>query len=184
MELSREKKVLKKQLGRKPRNIVKAPVKCKVGYPQVITTAPILEDSIFPTTFWLTCPELNYRIAQLEDQGYVTKIKEEIDSSIDLKKQLMEAHQTYADYRVSLMTEKKLAELKDKNEGQYKVIKESGVGGIMDYEGIKCLHTHYAHYLARGDNPVGLLVQELLNAEYDEFNPDECRRKCELEVQK
>ena len=183
MELSREKRVLKKQLGREPRNIVEIPVKCKAGFPQVITTAPILEDSIFPTTFWLTCPELNYRIAQLEDQGYVTKIKEEIDSSIDLKKKLMEAHQDYADYRVSLMTEKELTELKEKNEGQHKVIKESGVGGIIDYEGIKCLHTHYAHYLVRGNNPVGLLVQELLNAEYDELNSEECKQKCELGVE-
>lgn len=179
----KEKKILKKQLDREPRNIVEIAVRCSAGYPQVIATAPILADSdgIFPTTFWLTCPELNYRIAQLEDQGYVRKIKEEIDADPKLKEELMQAHQDYANYRVSLLTDEELNKLQAKNQGQYRVIKESGVGGIMDFEGIKCLHTHYAHYLVNQNNPVGRLTEQLLRAEYVELNPEQCKEKCQLE---
>ena len=82
MDLNQDKEVLKKQLGRAPRNIVEIPVRCSKNFPQVLVTAPLLEDSdnLFPTTFWLSCPELNYRIAKLEDQGFVTKIKKEVPS--------------------------------------------------------------------------------------------------------
>lgn len=183
MKLSKEKEILKKQLGREARNIVEIPIKCSAKFPQVIVTAPVLEesDNILPTTFWLTCPELNYRIAQLEDQGQVTKIKEKIDKDKGLREELMNAHQKYADYRVSLMSECELERLKVENEGQYRVIKESGVGGIMDFAGIKCLHTHYAHYLVKGENPVGRLTHKLLSREYSALNPADCRQKCEVE---
>ncbi|MBM7557176.1 DUF501 domain-containing protein [Halanaerobacter jeridensis] len=178
-----EKEILKKQLDREPRNIVDIPVRCAAGFPQVIVTAPILEDSdgIFPTTFWLTCPELNYRIAQLEDQGYVTRIKEKIDADAQLQEELIKAHEDYANYRVGLLTDEELNELQGENQGQYRVIKESGVGGIMDFEGIKCLHTHYAHYLVNQNNPVGRLTEQLLKNEYVELNPEQCKEKCQLE---
>lgn len=185
MKLTKEKQVLKKQLDREPRNIVEIPVKCSAGYPQVIVTAPILEESdgIFPTTFWLTCPELNYRIAQLEDQGMVTKIKEEIDADPQLKEKLMKAHKDYAESRIALIEQKQLRELKAKNKGQYNVIKESGVGGIMEFGGLKCLHTHYAHYLINGTNPVGELTHQMLKDQYSKLNPEQCREKCQVEVQ-
>ena len=180
---NQNKQILKKQLGRTPRNIVKIPVSCSENFPQVIVTAPLLEDSdnLFPTTFWLSCPELNYRIAKLEDQGFVTKIKTEIDQDPKLKEQLMEAHQNYADYRMSLSDKKELKELKDKNQGQYRVITKSGVGGIMDFAGIKCLHTHYAHYLVDQNNPVGQLVDELLESNWPKLDPKKCKYKCQLE---
>ena len=79
------------------------------------------------------------------------------------------------------MSNKQLEELKEKNEGQYRVIKESGVGGIMDFSGIKCLHTHYAHYLVDSNNPVGELVEQLLEANYFKRVPDNCENKCEVE---
>ena len=185
MNYNTEREVLKKQLGRKPRNIVEIPVKCAADYPQVLVTAPVLEDSdgIFPTTFWLSCPELNYRIDQLEDQGMITKIKEKIDAEPHLKSQLMEAHKNYATYRVNLMTPKQLQELQDKNQGQYRVLKESGVGGIMEFDGIKCLHTHYAHYLINGNNPVGELTHQLLKDKYSKLNPEQCKKKCQVEVE-
>ena len=183
MKFSKEKAILKKQLGREARNIVGIPIKCSAKFPQVIVTAPILEknNSILPTTLWLTCPELNYRIAQLEDRGQITKIKEKIDKNERLRKELMKAHQRYADYRLSLMSEYELERLKRENEGQYRVIKESGVGGIMDFGGLKCLHTHYAHYLVKRHNPVGRLTHERLITEYPALNPVECKQKCEVE---
>jgi hypothetical protein len=37
-----------------------------------------------------------------------------------------------------------------------------GVGGTA--RGVKCLHTHYAHHLAGGDDPVGRWVHEQLTS--------------------
>jgi len=42
-----------------------------------------------------------------------------------------------------------------------------GVAGSGRAEGIKCLHAHLAHYLARGTNPVGRMVHEKLHERGD-----------------
>lgn len=39
-----------------------------------------------------------------------------------------------------------------------------GVAGISKPGTIKCLHTHFAHFLASGRNVVGQWVQDALNA--------------------
>ncbi|OCL25730.1 hypothetical protein U472_15515 [Orenia metallireducens] len=173
--------ILEKQLGRKPRNLVDIIKRCKDESPQVVVTAPILDkgDSvgIFPTTLWLTCPELNYRIGKLESKGLVQEVQNKILGNKKLSKRLEEAHQDYANYRLDLVDEVRLKDLKENNPGQYKVLKESGVGGILEFEGIKCLHTHFAHYLVDRKNPVGEIVAELLEEEYGEVEPEECCMK-------
>lgn len=178
-------KILERQLGRKPRNLVDIIKRCKNGSPQVVVTAPILDkgDSIgiFPTTLWLTCPELNYRIGKLESKGLVQEVQNKILGDEGLAQRLKEAHQDYANYRLSLVKEDRLEGLKENNPGQYKVLKESGVGGILEFEGIKCLHTHFAHYLVDGKNPVGEMVAELLEEEYGEIEPEECCMEESLE---
>ncbi|TDX44395.1 DUF501 domain-containing protein [Orenia marismortui] len=178
----RDLEILEKQLGRKPRNVVEIATRCKNTNPQVIVTSPILEkkDSvgIFPTTFWLACPELNYRISKLESKGLVQEIQDEILSDEELSRQLEEAHKNYANYRLNLVDKDRLEELKSNNYGQYKVLKDSGVGGILEFDGIKCLHTHYAHYLVDKINPVGKKVDELLVEEYGTTEIEECCVDC------
>ncbi|MCK8817002.1 DUF501 domain-containing protein [Natroniella sulfidigena] len=186
MNLTQEQlKVLTRQLGREPRNVAEIAKQCVGEHPQVITTKPILikDDSfgIFPTTFWLTCPELNYRIGRLEGEGMVQKIQQEIKSNQKLATKLKQAHQNYAKQRIELADQQLLARLKEENEGQYNVLKESGVGGIMDFGGIKCLHTHYAHYLVDPINPVGQLVDDLLQERFTLLDPKECCSKCQGE---
>ncbi|PRX21820.1 hypothetical protein BX659_13040 [Orenia metallireducens] len=170
--------ILERQLGRKPRNLVDIIKRCKDGSPQVVVTAPILDkgDSIgiFPTTLWLTCPELNYRIGKLESRGLVQEVQNKILGDKKLSKRLAEAHKDYANYRMSLVEDDRLEDLKENNPGQYKVLKESGVGGILEFEGIKCLHTHFAQYLVDEKNPVGEMVAELLKKEYGQIEPEEC----------
>ncbi|MCK8827507.1 DUF501 domain-containing protein [Natroniella acetigena] len=183
MTLTQEQlKILTKQLGREPRNVTEIAKQCAGGYPQVITTKPILvkEDSfgIFPTTFWLTCSELNYRIGRLEGEGMVQQIQKRIKSEQKLENKLKKAHQSYAKQRVDLADQQLLARLKEENKGQYNVLKESGVGGIMDFEGIKCLHTHYAHYLVDPINPVGQIVDDLLKERFAILVPEDCCSKC------
>lgn len=43
-------------------------------------------------------------------------------------------------------------------------LKHSGVAGMKEFSGVKCLHTHYAHHLARPEhgNVIGTWVHELL----------------------
>ncbi|GAB6099791.1 DUF501 domain-containing protein [Halanaerocella petrolearia] len=177
--------VLKEQLGREPRNVVKVSKRCSANHPQVIVTAPILEQEndigIFPTTFWLTCPELNYRISKLEDEGWIQKIQDQLNDKEELAQELEEAHQSYAEYRLNLMPEQKQVDIADKYPNRYRVLKESGVGGILEFAGIKCLHTHYAHYLATENNPIGRLTNNLLKDNFEPLDTEDCLIKCEKE---
>jgi hypothetical protein len=43
-------------------------------------------------------------------------------------------------------------------------LRNTGIAGMRQGATIKCLHTHYAHYLARGnDSLIGSWVQQLLD---------------------
>ena len=67
-------------------------------------------------------------------------------------------HEAYARYRWSLLTPED-AEYATR-EGYKSVLADCGVGGLRFTNQVKCLHLHYAHYLASGgDNLVGSWVQ-------------------------
>ena len=173
-------KVLTYQLSRRPRNLIEIKKRCFNQYPQVVVTHPILEKedqlNIFPTTFWLTCPEVKYMIDKLENQGLIDQLQQKMTNQQEFADEIEKAHQEYASYRLNLIDDNKLKKIKNNYTGQYKVLKKSGVGGILEFSGIKCLHTHYADYLARGKNPIGELVSEYLDKE---FAQQEILKNCE-----
>lgn len=72
-------------------------------------------------------------------------------------------HQRYAASRWELLTDRdrELVEAK----GWVRPLKDVGIAGIRNFASVKCLHTHYAHYLATKDNLIGQWVQELLDQE-------------------
>lgn len=134
---------------------------------------------VFPTLFWLTCPHLNRAIGRLESRGWVDRVKQEIAGDPAERQELEAAHRETAAIRRQLVSETTLQRLKDTLPGHYRVLVASGVGGIQpthqamssddteiafDALGVKCLHAHFADYLARGKNPVGRRVWGLLTA--------------------
>ncbi|MCK8824902.1 DUF501 domain-containing protein [Fuchsiella alkaliacetigena] len=173
-----EMEIIIEQLGRTPRNLLRVEKYCAYGYPEVLTTYPLLvkqgDYGVFPTTYWLSCPKLVNEISKLEAVGQVKKIQSIINNNPQQFAQLKTAYQNYAQARVDLLTEEDLKRLPQENPELWRVISESGVGGIMNEEGIKCLHTHYADFLVNGVNPVGEIVAKLLNEKFNE----ECKSKC------
>lgn len=132
-------------LGRTPQVSYSIAARRSDGRPTVIENPPFLADGRpMPTTFWLIDPELNRRIGTIEAGGGVDRA--EADLGLDL---LAETHRRYAAYRDSLIP--------DGYDGHRP---SGGVGGTR--VGVKCLHTHFAWYLAGGDDPVGAWVQERL----------------------
>lgn len=62
----------------------------------------------FPTTFWMTCPDLHTRISKLEDLGYINKFQQQLltdPNSENWLKQMHNAHKGYAAFRWSLLSE-------------------------------------------------------------------------------
>jgi hypothetical protein len=109
----------------------------------VIRNAPFLEDGTpMPTRYWLVSDADREAIGRMEAAGGVKQAEAEIDPEV-----LADAHRRYAAERD--------AQIPPDHEGPRPF---GGVGGTR--KGVKCLHTHYAWYLAGGDDPVGRWVAE------------------------
>ncbi len=115
------------------------------GAPAVIRNAPLLEDGTpMPTRFWLIDPVVRRAVDRIEAAGGVRTAEAAVDAGL-----LEAAHRRYAVERESAMPA-----------GWTGPRPTGGVGGAR--KGVKCLHAHYAWYLAGGDDPVGTWVADAL----------------------
>jgi hypothetical protein len=132
-------------LGRPPRASFEVVVRDDAGQPVVIRNAPLLDDRTpMPTRYWLVGREVSRQVSRLESAGGVRAAEAAVDPVA-----LRAAHERYAHERD--------AALPSDYDGPRP---HGGVGGTR--QGVKCLHAHYAWYLAGGDDPVGEWVAEQL----------------------
>jgi exopolyphosphatase / guanosine-5'-triphosphate,3'-diphosphate pyrophosphatase len=132
-------------LGHAPRGDFGIVVRDASGVPVVIHNAPFLHDGTpMPTSYWLVGREARTAVDRLEAAGGVRAAEAEVDAH-DLER----AHETYAAER-----DRDIAPAWDGARPS------GGVGGTR--RGVKCLHAHYAWYLAGGDDPVGRWVAKEL----------------------
>ncbi len=132
-------------LGREPQGDFEVVVRDDRGDPVVIRNAPFLDDGTpMPTRFWLLHRPLRLAIDRLESGGGVRAAEAAIDPV-----EVADAHRRYGAERDAAVPR---AWPGPRPAG--------GVGGTRT--GLKCLHAHYAWYLAGGDDPVGRWVEERL----------------------
>ena len=93
----------------------------------------------------MTCPEHVRAVSRLESAGWIARLNEEAEADPDLRTMLRRAHETYASERGRLVPGADAG---------------GGVGGTA--RGIKCLHAHYAYFVAGGADPIGAWVAERL----------------------
>jgi hypothetical protein len=133
-------------LGRAPRAVFDVAVRAADGLPVVIRNAPLLYDGTpMPTRYWLVDQRLCHGVARLESAGGVRAAEAAVD-----QRALDGAHRAYAAERDAALGD----HLGPRPSG--------GVGGAR--RGVKCLHAHYAYFLAGGDDPVGRWVDERLES--------------------
>jgi uncharacterized protein len=130
-------------LGHPARGHFEVVVRDGAGEPAVIMDAPLLDDGTpMPTRYWLVSPRLRRAVDRLESEGGVRAAEAAVDPG-----QLLAAHARYAAERDAAMPA-----------GWSGPRPAGGVGGTR--KGVKCLHAHYAWYLAGGDDPVGRWVDQ------------------------
>ncbi len=140
-----DRAVVAELLGREPRGAFEVVVRAVDGRPVVIRNAPLLDDGTpMPTSYWLLDPELNRRVGTLEAAGGVRRAEAEIDAD-----EVAAAHARYGAERDARLPS-----------GHTGPRPSGGVGGTR--RGLKCLHAHYAWFLAGGDDPVGRWVHDRL----------------------
>ena len=150
-------------LGREPAGAFDVVVRHRDGSPLVIANAPLLDDGTpMPTRFWLVGEPERTWVGRLESTGAVDRAESEVDGAA-----LADAHARYAAERDALIAATHTGPRPS-----------GGVGGTR--RGVKCLHAHYAWWLAGGDDPVGEWVSAHLAAEGSyprSTGHDRCRRR-------
>lgn len=146
MAASDDRTVIETQIGRPLRAGSQVVSRCHLGLPVVVRVPPLLDDGTpFPTLFWLSCPLATNRVGRLESSGGVKRMEGRARSDPAFARRLDEAHRRYAEEREGSLPP-----------GAEGPVPSGGVGGAS--RGVKCLHAHYAHTRAGGDNPVGEAV--------------------------
>lgn len=132
-------------LGRRPEGDFDVVVRDAGGDPVVIRNAPLLPDGTpMPTRYWLVGKAANLAVSRLEATGGVREAEAAIDPAA-----IAAAHRAYATERDAALPPDHVGPAPS-----------GGVAGTR--EGVKCLHAHYAWFLAGGDDPVGRWVADRL----------------------
>ena len=128
-------------LGRPPQGDFEVVVRRADGQPVVIRNAPLLADGTpMPTRYWLVDEDLRRAVSTLEASGGVRAAEAAVHPD-----EVAAAHARYAAERDTALPP-----------GHTGPRPSGGVAGTR--KGVKCLHAHYAWYLAGGDDPVGRWV--------------------------
>lgn len=128
------------QLGRTPRAMRGVAHRCGCGLPDVVETAPRLEDGTpFPTLYYLTCPRLASMIGRLESEGLMRDMTARLAEDPELQARYQAASDDYIARR-----------------DEIGVLRDVPAQGGMPTR-VKCLHVLVAHSLAAGPgvNPFG-----------------------------
>jgi uncharacterized protein len=161
MNPSSDHRIVEVQIGRPLRADTTVVSRCHLGLPVVVQVPPVLDDGTpFPTLYWLSCPLARGRVGRLESAGGVKRMEQKAESAPEFADRLRDAHDSYRRARDELL-----------DSGMWPA-PTGGVGGART--GVKCLHAHYAHTRAGGDNPVGELVR-------DWIEPLDCSVPCVLD---
>lgn len=144
------------QLGRPPVGVLAVARRCPYGYPQVILTHPLHRQGeefvVFPTLFWLSCPFLGAEVARLESAGAVKRFEGLLARDPDLAAAYARAHGAYREERLSLLSSEDREFLRAHRAWDSV---ETGIAGLRNPRRVKCLHAQLAHFLVRGENPIG-----------------------------
>ena len=134
-------------LGRAPMGSFEVVVRTTGGDPVVIRNGALLADGTpMPTRYWLVGDHERRVVGRLESSGGVRDAEAAVDPA-----ELAAAHRAYAAERDALLAADHTGPRPS-----------GGVGGTE--RGVKCLHAHYAYFLAGGDDPIGRWVHDHLRA--------------------
>ncbi len=158
-ELARWLGYITDALDREPRGLREIVGWNDAGQPAVIRVAPVVDGKPFPTLYWLIDPQWNLLLDRLEASGQIAALQAMVDQSATLRSRMREDHALYRDARDRFMTleEKQFLEAG----GMMSAFTERGIGGIVDPDRVRCLHTWYAAHWVQ-PNSIGGLIDDIV----------------------
>lgn len=138
--------VITEQLGRNPRGIVGIAARSSNQLPLVLTIRSWVANAPFPTLYWLSSKDLHKAINKIETAGFVKALELRIDENEELKQQLLDDQQHYHQLRSECLLDEDKAAIE--RAGLSDTFNQFGIGGIKQWDKVRCLHMHYAFHLA------------------------------------
>lgn len=155
----RQLAIITAQLGRAPRGIQAVTAVDGEGTPLVLRMEPMVDGRPFPTLYWLCSEQLKVALSRLEARGVIKKLEARLQEEPEFLAAYHQSHRDYVERRWYHMQPAQRAEIE--RLGYDTLLRERGIGGIANWDQVRCLHTQYAHHLC-GDNVIG----QWLDAEY------------------
>ncbi|MGC3875093.1 DUF501 domain-containing protein [Halomonas sp. GXIMD04776] len=151
--------IIARQLGRAPRGIQAITAIDGEDTPLVLRMQSIVDDKPFPTLYWLSSDRLKVELSHIEARGVIKQLEARLKEDSAFLTAYHRSHEDYVARRWQHMTQedRDLAEQR----GYTELLRQRGIGGITNWDQVRCLHTQYAHHLC-GDNVIG----QWLDAEY------------------
>ena len=153
----RQLAIITQRLGRAPRGIEAVAATDTQGTPLVLRMSPIVDGKPFPTLYWLCSDLLKIEISRIEAVGVIKSLEQRLQDEPDFLAAYQQSHRDYVDARWRFMSEAQREEVA--RLGYTDVLTERGVGGISNWQQVRCLHTQYAHHLC-GNNVIGQWMDE------------------------
>jgi uncharacterized protein len=159
-----DRDVVALQLGRAPRAFGRVVLRCPFGRPAVTEQQPYdANGEPFPTSYYVTCPQLVAAISRLEAAGGVERWSRAAADDPELARSLADATEEQRRIRRELAGDER-----GRDAG---ASLELGIGGSGNPAHLKCLHAHAAFALARPGYELGVRIL----AELDQlWPPDRC----------
>lgn len=152
-----ELEIITQQLGRAPSGIAAVAHSSPSGIPQVLQMQSWVFDQPFPTLYWLSSKAIDKALARIESQGLVKILEQRIKDEPELRAQHHQSHKDYIERRWQAMTPEHKGIIEAK--GFKDLFDRLGIGGIANWDQVRCLHMQYAHHLV-GNNIIGQLLDE------------------------
>ncbi|TFH88276.1 DUF501 domain-containing protein [Billgrantia azerbaijanica] len=156
---SRQLALIAEQLGRPPRGIEAVAAVDGEDTPLVLRMAPIVDGQPFPTLYWLCDTRLKIALSRIEAAGVIKRLETRLGDDPAFLAAYHDSHRDYVAARWHHMSAAQRAEVA--RLGYDEVLRTRGIGGIGNWDQVRCLHTQYAHHLC-GANVIG----QWLDSEY------------------
>ncbi|GED23008.1 DUF501 domain-containing protein [Halomonas halmophila] len=153
----RQMALITEQLGRAPRGIEALAATDGEGTPLVLRMAPIVDGAPFPTLYWLSSERLKIELSHLEAAGVIKQLEARLREEPEFLAAYHQSHRDYIATRWHCMTPAQHTRVQEL--GYETVLRERGIGGIANWNQVRCLHTQYAHHLC-GHNVIGQWLDE------------------------
>lgn len=152
-----QRQFIAQELGREPEGMQLITALDSHGNPLAVQVSALVRNQPFPTLYWLTNKNLIKELSHLEAAGLIKQLEDLLLEDAALMAAYRRSHTDYIDQRWQAMdpaTKAAVARL-----GYTQVFAERGVGGIQNWQQVRCLHTQYAHHLSSG-NAIGQWLDE------------------------